>query len=389
MAPAAELEALNGAVLHGLDLSYFTGKLQAYLRYIALPHRFAEMDVAAMRRAARHTGMAQMPALELADGRWMTDSTAIIAWIEARRDPTEGRLVIPRDGVASFFSRLVEDYADEWLWRPALHYRWSYEKDARLMGWRIASEMMRDVKAPLLVRRALIIRRQRAKYLTGDGVTASTRAHIESIYINNLRWLEAILEVRPYLWGDRPTLADFGYFASMFRHFSLDPTPARIMRDTAPNVYAWTARLWAARASRTPPGAVSGPPPADWSPIIADIGRSYLPYLAANARAAASGTDRFDVTLGDGAEYAALPVNRYRIAQLDRLQKAFEALPDADQAVVRARLEADGAWDPLWAVTHPASDYDPDGRAPFLTPDKAWAGPRRRRGRAAHDGEAR
>ena len=32
--------------------------------------------------------------------------------------------------MAAFFCRLLEDYADEGLWRPALYYRWAFAKDA-------------------------------------------------------------------------------------------------------------------------------------------------------------------------------------------------------------------------------------------------------------------
>ena len=38
--------------LHGLKLSYFTGKLEAYMRAKGLPFRFVEMDMADFRRCA-------------------------------------------------------------------------------------------------------------------------------------------------------------------------------------------------------------------------------------------------------------------------------------------------------------------------------------------------
>ena len=81
-------------------------------------------------RVGRRTGAAQMPAVELPDGRWMTDTTPMIEWLEAQQPEPA---VIPRDPLQAFASRLVEDYADEWLWRPALHYRWSYRGDALLL----------------------------------------------------------------------------------------------------------------------------------------------------------------------------------------------------------------------------------------------------------------
>lgn len=387
-ADRAELAALDGATLHGLDLSYFTGKLQAYLRYVEIPHTFAEMDTGALRRAARATGMAQMPALELRDGRWMTDSTAIIEWIDARRT---GPAVVPREPALAYLSRLVEDYADEWLWRPALHYRWSYPADARLMSFRIATEMLRDVKAPLALRQWLILNRQRRKYLDGDGVSAETQAHIEGVYRRNLTWLQRIFEQGPYLLGAAPTLADFGYFASMFRHFGLDPTPARIMRDEAPAVFEWVARLWNAKTSQLADEHVGETAPADWDPILADVGAAYLPYLNANAAAFRSERSSFDLTL-DGVTYRRLPVNRYRLWRLDRLQAGWEALDEIDRARVKERLGAVGAWEPLWREPHPRSGFDPVGRLPFLTPETAWAPdarPRLRRGRPVHDGTAR
>ena len=53
----------------------------------------------------------------------------------------------------------------------------------------------------------------------------------------------------------------------MFRHFGLDPTPSMIMRETAPQVYAWLARVWNARASRDT-GALRSGVPEDWGPIL-------------------------------------------------------------------------------------------------------------------------
>ena len=52
-------------IVHGLDLSYFTGKLEGYLRAKGLSYRLEEMTVGSFRRLARHTGVQQMPQLEL------------------------------------------------------------------------------------------------------------------------------------------------------------------------------------------------------------------------------------------------------------------------------------------------------------------------------------
>ena len=45
--------------LHGLKLSYFTGKLEAYFRAKGVPFDYIEMDLADFRRCARATGIAR------------------------------------------------------------------------------------------------------------------------------------------------------------------------------------------------------------------------------------------------------------------------------------------------------------------------------------------
>ena len=68
--------------LHGLRISYYTGKMEAYLRYKEIPFEFVTLNPERMRRLRRETGVAQMPSVELADGRFMTDTTPMIEWFE-------------------------------------------------------------------------------------------------------------------------------------------------------------------------------------------------------------------------------------------------------------------------------------------------------------------
>jgi glutathione S-transferase len=347
--------------VYGSEISYFTGKLEGYLRYKEIPYeRIAMTRHYWSRVVPRQTGVAQMPAIELPDGRWITDTTPIIDWLETQHSEPA---VVPLDPVQGFVSRLLEDYADEWLWRPALHYRWSYRGDALLLSRKIVDEMFGDVPLPGALKRLVIRLRQRHRYVRGDGVTDRTRSHVERVYLTSLAQLEAILATRPFLLGERPTLADFGFFASMFRHFGLDPTPSAIMRAQAPGVWEWVARVWNARASRTR-GALSKGIPTEWGSILDEIGSAYLPYLCANAEAWQAKRRRFDVAI-QGAPYAALPTSRYRVWCLERLRVHADALAEEPRREVRALLERHGCWEPLWRVADPCSGHDPEGRAPF------------------------
>jgi glutathione S-transferase len=343
--------------VYGPEVSYFTGKLEAVLRFMELPYRAVAKGPV---EVAGPTGVAQVPALQLADGRWLTDTTPILAWLDARY-PEHG--VIPRDPGLAFFSRLLEDYADEWLWRPAMHYRWDYPEGAHHLSRVLVDEAARHIPLPGFVKRHLIRTRQRTLFTRGDGVTAETWHHVERIYLDSLAQLGAILETRPYLLGTRPSLADFGFFGPMFRHFAMDPPSARIMRETASGVFEWVARVWNAR-SRATGGELLGHVPDDWGPILDAIGSAYLPYLSANAEAWKAGRSHFDVDI-EGAPYRRIRTSRYRVWCLEELRRHFGELPEPQQREARARLEAHGCWAPLWRVEDPASGLDPKREAPF------------------------
>jgi glutathione S-transferase len=349
-------------ILYGSAISYYTGKLEGYLRYKEIPYRFVPFSRKIGRLLHKETGSSQIPAVELPDGRFMTDTTPMIDWFETQYPESA---VIPRNPLQAFMSRLVEDYAEEWLWRPAMHFRWSYRQDALLLSRKIADELLVGVPIPDFAKRFLIRQRQHGFYVRRDGVTKKTWNHVEASYFDTLDRLSDIFATRPFLLGQSPTLADFGFFAPMFRHFSQDPTPAELMRQRAPAVFEWQARLWNARASNSKMGSelVSGIP-EDWGPLLDDIGQAYLPYLCANAQGWAAGQSRHDAEI-QGQQYRSLPVSQYRVWCLERLRAHYETLTDEPRAEARALLESHGCWEPLWRIERLESRHDPDGQVPF------------------------
>lgn len=346
--------------IYGLRISYYTGKMEGYLRYKEIPHEFVVLSRKRMGMLKAKTGAAQMPAIELPDGRFMTDTTPMIGWFESEYSQHP---VLPEDPVTQFVSYLLEDYAEEWLWRPAMHYRWSYKPDRMHLSRKIVDELMSDEPAPAFLKRLFIRRRQHVEYVKRDGVDANTWDHVESIYLNTLDRLELIFAQRPYLLGERPTLGDFGFFASMFRHFSQDPTASDIMRLRAPEVFAWQARLWNARGSTTA-GVLPQTVPDDVRPLLNDVGAAYLPYLNDNALAWQAGQERFDPVV-EGVQYRDVPVSQYRVWCLEQLQKRAREVTPPHQTPLKNLLEACGCHAPLFALDEPGSRYDEGDDAPF------------------------
>src|SRR5262245_66630274 len=105
---------MSPLIVYGTDCSYYTGKLEAYLRAKGIDYRLEPFSPSNMERCARHTGVTQIPQVEQGDGTWLIDTTLIIEHFE-RLSPEPA--VTPRDPAVAFVSVLLEDYADEWLWR--------------------------------------------------------------------------------------------------------------------------------------------------------------------------------------------------------------------------------------------------------------------------------
>jgi len=330
--------------VYGVKVSYYTGKMENYLRYKEIPYEHFSMDSKKIQYDIRkNLGVIQVPNIQLPDGRWMTDTTPMIQWFEEKFPDGP---VIPDDLEQAFFCLLLEDYADEWLWRPAMHYRWHYQRDALSLSRYLSEDVFSVLPLPKCLTRLFVRTRQRTIFTTGDGIDKGNIQDIEATYLNILNVLQSIFEKRPFMLGDKPSLADIAFSGPMFRHFSIDPTPALIMRETAPAVYEWTARLWNTRYSETRGIWMNGIPD-DWGPILDDIGSAYFPYLCANIEAWKNGEKRFSAEI-DGVVYEKARTSHYRVWCLEILQKRFNALPDDVKEKVQSRLEKHQCWEPMW-----------------------------------------
>jgi glutathione S-transferase len=333
------------------DSSYYSGKLEACLRYKEIPHERIEINIDVMRRQILPaTGFMKVPVMQCPDGRWLKDTTPMLQWLD-RAHPQYP--IYPDDPATRFVALLVEDYADEWLWRPAMYYRWRFADSHRLRRSRLGHELAAGTLQSSWLMGWYFRWRQYLVFVRGDGVRADNEAQVQALYHRTLAQLGALLESRPFLLGSRPSVVDFGFFASMFRHFALDPYPAKIMVDTAPAVWAWVARLWNARGARDGRGALEDFSAAAWDSVFDSVAREYLPYLETNAAAYAQGARRFDFELSD-ARYPQMPVVRYRVACRGQLLKAFRALTPSDQQRVRRRLDASGIGP--WLASAPPVD---------------------------------
>lgn len=343
----------------GVSVSYFTGKLEAYLRYKGIAYDM-EHPFAKQRYIRARAGAVQVPIVERPDGRWMSDSTPIIQQLETEYPD---RPVMPQDPVVRFIALLIEDYGDEWLWRSAMHYRWSYEHDRELLSRILADEVTTHLRLPRVIRRWMVKRRQHTLFVKRDGVTKETWDHVESGFFNAMRGMLPMLKNRPYLLGDTPSIADIGMMGPMLRHFGQDPTPAALMRNDWPAIAEWVARVWNAHGTAGEASLVDVIP-EDAAVLLREIAETHLVQLKENALAYGRGEKQFEMTV-QGCAYKNMPVSRYRVYCLERLREEFAGLSGYEQEKAKSLLPQD-EYRLIWNTSVEAkSGYDVERTAPF------------------------
>ncbi|PHR62562.1 MAG: glutathione S-transferase [Robiginitomaculum sp.] len=346
--------------VYGCKISYYTGKLETYLRYRSIDYQNLP-TVGNERKLRVGAGVVQMPVVELDDGRWLTDTTPILAWLESEQSAPS---IYPEDPTLKFVANLIEDYADEWLWRPAMHYRWNYRADRNYAAQALYDDLIANNRPiPRFIAIQILKSRQLNGFVRGDGVTAKTREHVEQTYLTALDCLQAIFERRPFVFGDTPTNADFALMGPMLRHFGQDPTPTEIMRNRAPAVYEWVARMWNTKPNQKGPKLITAIDQA-LGDLLVEISQTHLAQLRQNAHAYGKNLTRYDQTIQD-CHYVQVPTSRYRVWCLEELQRAWTALDDDTQTKLHhflSPVEASVLWD---GTSFMPSNYDRDKTAPF------------------------
>ena len=318
--------------VHGMMQSYFTRKMTGYLDYKGIPwvlRRFPGASPEAM--AAGFPG--GMPVVETPAGEFMWDSTSMIHHLEHRfPEPA----VLPPDPVQRFVCYVLEDVADEWLYRPAVGTRWHFPENAAVGGFELARDLA--VRMPVSCDQAHAAAGAHVLSSCAPlGVTADTiHCWVADVLRPWMRVLNAHLARRPYLFGGRPSLADFALFGGNAAHFANDPLCRRWVDEDGPAIVQHTHRLLEPEDQAF--GAWDDPAdvPETLIAVLAALGERYLPWVS---RACADGVA--DLVFGDGTRIAvhatdflrearATLLARYvdgRSARLDELLDRADILP--------------------------------------------------------------
>jgi glutathione S-transferase len=323
--------------LIGSTASPYAIKLRALLRYRRIPFDWVIMTKA-LRAATAHLKPMLIPVLQYPDGSYRGETTALAYDLEARH---KERSVIPTDRAVAFVCDLLEDLADEWAVKPLFLFRWWDPEDQAYVSRWGAEEWATSQAETGGAEEVEEFRQRQISRMVILGATAENKPLLEESYRRMLAAFEPHVGMTSYLFGSRPSLADFAWFGQL-SEMATDPTPMRIMRKLAPFTDHWVRRLddasgvegeWHSRDR-----AFGGMTEA----LLKIAGELYLPFLVANEQAFANGVARLEINVW-GLPYALAPF-KYQVKCLQLLREKFAALGEADRAALRPVLERTGCW---------------------------------------------
>lgn len=326
--------------IFGAEMSPYSVKVRSYARYKGLAHRWLNRGGDNAAEYAKYAKVAIVPLVVTPEGEGIQDSTPIIERLEALHGEPS---IHPADPALRFLSALLEELGDEWGNKWMFHYRWRRVVDRDASAGRLALAMnpAMDEKGQAAFAEQIANRMVGRVWFVGS--SDHTAPFIEATFHQALAQLDAHLEGRAYLFGARPSFADFALWGQIYNMWT-DPTPCAIIEARAQNVLAWIQRmLW----------PVGLGPFEDWRmleptlmPILHDwAGELFMPWTLANETALTRGEEEFEVALR-GFAWRQKP-QKYHAKSLAALRAKYAAVteraaldPILERAGVRRGLGA-------------------------------------------------
>lgn len=331
--------------LCGGDGSPYSNKMLALMKYRRIPFRWLGMASPEAAGTPDAPGPVLAPKLLFPDNTVMNDSTFIIKELEKRYP--NGRTVIPPSPALGFLAAIFEDYCDEWVTKAMFHFRWTY--DIETAGFGIGT-MPVSFAAPIQAIRTNgkgFGDRQVARLRDVVGSNETTGPVIEQSFERLLKLLEEHLHAgHAFLFGSRPSAADFALFGQLHPMISLDPETSRKVFSYSRSAWFWYhsmkelsgVSLKDENAGWFDPSSL----PPTLKALMAEVGRLYAPFMLANAEAVQRGQADFECRLDDGKVLWRQASFKYQAKCLGWLREHYVSLPIPERQVVDSVLAGTG-----------------------------------------------
>ena len=322
----------------GVVGSPYSRKLRALLRYRRIPYLWHSPGTPEQ-QALPPPPLPLLPQLVFPKAGRLENTSDTTFQLRRLEREYRGRSAVPSDSALAFIDLLIEDYADEWVTKMMYHYRWAVDAEnaSRILPrWNLAVPEKFAEAFPAGFGQRQIDR------LALIGSNPTTGPVIEANYRELLETLEQHFRTHRFLMGGRPGTCDFALHGQLTQLVQVEPTPQALAREIAPRVVTWCdvmedlsgisvdEKVWVSRNAL----------PDTFRRLLDAIGRSYVPFLLANAEALASGADRVECSVA-GAAWTQPPF-KYQGKCLEWLRAAYAELTPADREAVDGILAGTG-----------------------------------------------
>ena len=337
--------------------SPFSHKVIAYFNYKGVPYKILQNNFEASTEILpRLVGQSIIPVVLTPDEEILQDSTPIIEWFEQR---FTDKPVVPEDPRLAFFMWLVEDFADEYMPRIHMHTRWGNEQNRRTISHRIGRGACYATPNMAIKDVAAIMGDRQPGFDKHLGLTDEVRSSMDQQILDLLAILEEHFLHHQFLFGFRPSLADFALYGTMKVHLYNDPNSNETLEIHGPRTCNWLDTISNFGDTR---GCMGQAAFSDWMnldegvpatliELLKFVAKTYLPLAKGGVQASKAGEKRFESEVyGVKATFS---THQYRVWSYEQVQKRHAALSDDDtafvdrvltEAAVQPALMADGIY---------------------------------------------
>ncbi len=309
--------------LIGSELSMFSRKLEAQLRYQNIPHQWKYKSMADSSELEKRAGTRFIPLLETPDGWLLNDTIAIGPMLSERFGEAP---VLPSTPVQRAACFILEDYFNHWFPRHALHSRWIDLDNAIEAGKGFGANLLlgKSVDDELTDKERTQVagmgKTMRDSFGLGacdvQGAGADKAFEVQSDFDTMMGLFKQHFAAHDFLLGDRACIADFALVGPAKAHFLQDPLPLAWLsaEDNEDMLCAHARRVFhddEVGKAYLPDDQI----PDTLIPIFEHARSNYHPFAHASIQAAMRGEKTFALNLGRG-EFTARSMKRLDKARL-------------------------------------------------------------------------
>jgi glutathione S-transferase len=332
--------------LIGNEMSMFTRKLEAQLRFQRIPWQYQYKTQERSAELEARAGTHFIPLMMTPD-KWLIHDTIAIG--PMLNDRFTQHPVIPPTPLQRACCFILEDAFNHWLGKSAIHSRWCYPENVAWVGPRFAANMMldRSMELPFSDEELEQFAGVGPMMYEGFGknvceVNGVGPDQAEAMQGDFARMLDALathFADNDFLLGPRPCLADFALAGTSKAHYLTDPTPRSWLGEHEEMLVRYTEGFFSDAQDSDSPWLADDETP-ETLPIVLDyLQGSYFQFATTNIAAGLAGEKYFEYDYGFGPTRARTQrrLNLARLHVQDELQQLDAGSHESIQALFAGR----------------------------------------------------